>query len=98
MIDLYLKKTFSMDTDTEIGTLLKLGMYRGDKPAHFLAIKINPIVNRLLGCMKEPIKLEQHGLGYEIANRPPESAEFEDQGRKVKRRKTKRKKTVRKRK
>lgn len=81
-----LKKTFFMDPDVEIGKLIQLGMYRGNEPAHFLAIKVNPLVNRLLACLKEPIQLEAHGLGYEIYNRPAGA-----QGAKKRRRRKKRK-------
>lgn len=66
-----LRKTFFMEPDVEVANLLMMEYYRGNEPDQFLAIKVNPIVNRILACLKNPVYLETHGLGYELYNRPP---------------------------
>jgi len=61
-----LKETFVMDSDLEIEDLLHLGYFRHEGPQSYLLIKLNPFVNRLLECLKEPVTLsiddEMYGL------------------------------------
>ncbi|MYD87022.1 MAG: MerR family transcriptional regulator [Cenarchaeum sp. SB0669_bin_11] len=61
-----LKETFVMDSDLEIEDLLRLGYLRHEDPQGYLLIKLNPLVNGLLGCLKEPLILsiddEMYGL------------------------------------
>ena len=61
-----LKQTFVMDSDLEIEDLLHLGYFRHEGPQGYLLIKLNPLVNRLLECLKEPVTLsiddEMYGL------------------------------------
>ncbi|MCY3819290.1 MAG: MerR family transcriptional regulator [Gammaproteobacteria bacterium] len=61
-----LKETFVMDSDMEIEDLLHLGYFRHEGPQSYLLIKLNPLVNRFLGCLKEPVMLsiddEMYGL------------------------------------
>jgi hypothetical protein len=58
--------TFIMDSELEFEQLWSMGFFGGDKPASYAMLKMNPLVNRLLGCMKEPVFLPAHGRGYEI--------------------------------
>lgn len=69
-----LSKAFMMVPDIEFGDLMTMGWYRGNDPDQFLAIKVNPLVNRLLGCLKEPIHLEAHGWGYDLVAQPSSAA------------------------
>jgi DNA-binding transcriptional MerR regulator len=57
--------TFVMDSDLEIFSLTGAGALKGDTE-HLALLKVNPIVNRLLGTLKEPIELANHGLGYQL--------------------------------
>lgn len=59
-----LKETFVMDSDLEIEDLLRLGYFRHEDPQGYLLIKLNPLVNRLLGCLKEPVTLSIHDKLY----------------------------------
>lgn len=58
--------TFIMDSELELGELWSMGLFGTDKPAAFALLKMNPLVNRLLACMKEPEYLPTHGRGYDI--------------------------------
>ena len=58
--------TFVMDSELEFDQLWSMGYFGGDEPASYALLKVNPLVNRLLGCMKEPMFLPTHGRGYEI--------------------------------
>lgn len=62
--------TFIMDSEMEFEQLWSMGYFGGDEPAAYALLKVNPLVNRLLGCMKEPILLPAHGRGYQIMNDP----------------------------
>jgi hypothetical protein len=60
-----LEETFLVDSEVEFRDLFEMGIFGGDQDAGYILLKLNPIVNRLLGCLKEPIKLESHGAGYQ---------------------------------
>jgi hypothetical protein len=53
-----LRESFVMDSDIEFGNLFDLGYFRVDEPQAFVFISVNPIVNRMLGALKDPLKLE----------------------------------------
>lgn len=55
-----------LETDIEIGDLLRDGILSGGEMSHFIALKVNPIVNRLLQLYGES-PLPAHGKGYEVA-------------------------------
>lgn len=59
-----LKETFMMDSDLELENLLGLGFLRGDHPAGYIFLKVNPIVNRILSCYEPPIELKAHNELY----------------------------------
>jgi len=61
-----LKETFVMDSDLEIEDLLHLGYFRHEGRQGYLLIKLNPLVNRLLGCLKEPVTLSIHDAIYRV--------------------------------
>ncbi|MCP4445492.1 MAG: hypothetical protein GY811_09140 [Myxococcales bacterium] len=64
-----LKKTFVLDSDIEFANLMSHGFLSGDKQPAYILLKVNHLVNRLLGCLKEPIHLPEHGKGYEVMAR-----------------------------
>jgi DNA-binding transcriptional MerR regulator len=59
-----LKETFVMDSDLEIEDLLRLGEFRHDGSQGYLLVKLNPLVNRLLACRKEPVRPSMHDEVY----------------------------------
>lgn len=77
------KTTFVMDSDLEFEDMFKLGYFRDNGPQGYIFLKINPIVNRLLSCLKTPIELKTHTRVYtkihnarmELATQTPQ--EFE---------------------
>lgn len=60
-----LKETFVMDSDLEFKDMFQMGYFRGDEPQNYIFIKVNPLVNRLLGCLKKPIELKTHNIIYD---------------------------------
>ncbi len=52
------KATFQMAADVDIGDLLYLGYTRHEKPESFVLLKVNPLVNRILGCFTPPVELK----------------------------------------
>jgi len=52
-----LKGTFVMDSDLEIKDLLHPGYFRHEGPQGYLLIKLNPLINRLVGILKDPFTL-----------------------------------------
>lgn len=60
------EETFIMDSELEFQDLWQLGFFGGSDPAAYALLKINPIVNQLLGTRKERVFLPNHGRGYEI--------------------------------
>jgi hypothetical protein len=61
-----LQKTFVLDSELEFLDLMENGYFGGDHDRAFIWIKVNPLVNKLLSCVKEPVHLPAHGRGYEI--------------------------------
>ena len=61
-----LKETFVMDSDLEIEDLLHLGYFRYERPQGYVLLKLNPLVNRLLACRKEPVSLSIHDEVYRV--------------------------------
>ena len=61
-----LRKTFVMDSDLEFEDLLHLGYFRYEGPQGYVLLKLNPIVNRLLACRKEPVTLSIHDDVYRV--------------------------------
>ena len=61
-----LEETFVLDSELEIIDMWEHGYFGAGCERAFVFLPINPLVNRLLSCLKEPIELEAHGKGYEI--------------------------------
>lgn len=61
-----LKETFIIDHDHEFEDMFRLGYFRGDNPRAYIFIKLNPLVNRVLACLKKPIELKTHDKFYEL--------------------------------
>jgi DNA-binding transcriptional MerR regulator len=53
-----LTETFVMDSDLEIEGYIHLGYFRNENPQAYIVLKVNPLVNRLLLCLKDPIQLK----------------------------------------
>lgn len=49
-----LKFAFIMDTDCDVDTLIRLGFLRNDSANHYILLKINPIVNKILAMKNIP--------------------------------------------
>ena len=60
------KSMFVMDSVLEWIDLMQHGYFGGDDEGAYAMLKVNPIVNRVLTCLKEPIHIPDHGRGYEI--------------------------------
>lgn len=54
-----LEETFVMDSDVELEDLISLGFLRGDRPARFVLLRLNDIVNSILGALDEPVQLKR---------------------------------------
>jgi hypothetical protein len=74
------EETFIVDTEFEFSDLLELGYFSGDDPAAYAFLKLNPIVNRVLGCLKRPIHLESHGRGYEALRKARQPGKAQSAG------------------
>ncbi len=68
-----LKKTFIMDSELEFGDLMRHGYFMPHRPGAYIFLSLNHLVNRLLGCLKEPINLELHGRGHDVMHRVREA-------------------------
>lgn len=60
------EKTFILDSELEFEDLFKLGAFGGPEDAAFAFLKVNPIVDRILARLPEPISLPLHGRGREL--------------------------------
>lgn len=58
--------TFVMDSELEFRDMAAYGFFGGEDHAGYVVLKLNPLVNRLLACLNDPVQLPSHGLGYQI--------------------------------
>jgi hypothetical protein len=61
-----LARQFDMDCDFAIGDLLRSGYCRYDKPQSYLLLLVNPIINKMLGALMNPIRLEISDPIYDV--------------------------------
>jgi DNA-binding transcriptional MerR regulator len=61
-----LEETFIMGSELEFRDLVEHGFLSGDRERMLIWLHVNPLVNRLLSCLKEPVELPSRGRGYEI--------------------------------
>jgi hypothetical protein len=61
-----LESTFIMHSELEFLDLMKHQYFGGERDASYVFVKVNPLVNRILGALDEPMQLRSHGRGYEI--------------------------------
>ena len=47
-----------MSPDRDIADLLNLGLVCDEKPGAFVILQVNPLVNRLIECLREPVQLQ----------------------------------------
>lgn len=57
-------ETFIMNSDLEFLDLMTHGFFRADCPQGYVFLRINDIVNRLLGALKEPVELRPSDAVY----------------------------------
>ena len=60
------KDTFIMDSELEFHDLWRFGHFGADNESTLAFVNVTPLVNKLLGALKDPIELKAHGRGYEI--------------------------------
>jgi len=58
--------TFVLDSELEFTDLWHYRFFDASREKGFVLLPINPLVNKLLACLKEPIQLEAHGRCHEI--------------------------------
>jgi hypothetical protein len=63
-----LNHQFDMDFDSAIGDLLGMGYRRYDEPQSYVLILVNPIVNKMLQALKEPMRLDITSRAYDALN------------------------------
>jgi len=56
---------FDMDADVAIGDLLNLGFCRYDEPQSYVLLLVNPLVNKMLAALKNPMRLEISDTAYD---------------------------------
>jgi DNA-binding transcriptional MerR regulator len=59
-----LTSQFDMDADHAIGELLSLGYCRYDKPQSYVLLLVNPLVNKMLAALKDPVQLQISDTAY----------------------------------
>jgi DNA-binding transcriptional MerR regulator len=78
-----LSHQFDMDADFAIGNLLDMGHCRYDEPQSYVLLLVNPIINKMLTALKEPIRLGICNATYDAvsnadaATRVRDTAELE---------------------
>ncbi len=61
-----LEEIFIVDSELEVMDRARHGFFGGDHGAGYVMLKLNPLVNELLGSLSEPIHLPAHSRGYDI--------------------------------
>lgn len=59
-------ETFIMASEVDLDILVQQGLLRGEGQAGYVFLRVNPLVNRILSALKDPVVLPKHGRGYEI--------------------------------
>ena len=60
-----LSRQFDMDADFAIGDLINMGYCRYDEPQSYVLILVNPIINKMLLALKDPVRLEINETIYD---------------------------------
>jgi DNA-binding transcriptional MerR regulator len=53
-----LSRQFDLDADFAIGDLINMGYCRYDQPQRYVLLLVNPIINKMLLALKNPVQLE----------------------------------------
>ena len=61
-----LQETFVVDSELEFTDMWRLGIFSASRERALVFLPLNPLVNRLLSCLKDPVELPTHGRGYQI--------------------------------
>lgn len=59
------ESVFDMDSELAFADYWKRGYFGGPIPA-FAFLKLNPVVNRILATLPDPVHLPDHGAGYDM--------------------------------
>ena len=60
-----LKESFRMISDAELQSTSMSGLFRGDDPAAFILLKLNPLVNKITRLLDNPFQLQTASAAYE---------------------------------
>jgi DNA-binding transcriptional MerR regulator len=60
-----LSTQFDMDADVAIGDYLSMGLCRSEKPQSHLLLLVNPIINKMLKALKQPMQLRISDAPYQ---------------------------------
>lgn len=60
-----LEKTFVLDSDLEFTAMFEAGYFRSENGLPFLLVRLNEVVNRLLGALKDPVHLQTTDTLYD---------------------------------
>ena len=60
-----LKESFRMISDAELQSTSMSGLFRGDEPAAFILLKLNPLVNKITRLLDHPFQLQTSSAAYE---------------------------------
>jgi len=63
------QETFIMDSELEFQELWQMGFFGAENESAFVLLNVTPLVNRVLACLNDPVRLEAHGYGYEILHK-----------------------------
>lgn len=69
---------FHMEPDYAIGDLLDMGYFRYDEPQSYVLLFVNPLVNRILGMLKNPRRLEVSDKAYDALNKVHDAMRVRD--------------------
>lgn len=61
-----LQESCILQSELDLQLFMDSGYFGGEEPAEWVLVKVNPIVNRLLATLKNPVHLPSHGKGYQI--------------------------------
>jgi len=63
-----LRETFVMDSDLELEHMFNMSYFRTGVVGGYILLEINPLVNKILACLKNPIELKTSFKTYKVVN------------------------------
>jgi hypothetical protein len=64
-----LEDTFIMDSESEFQELWSIGFLAAHNESGFVLLNVSPLVNRVLECLRDPVRLKAHGYNDEIVRK-----------------------------